>query len=376
MLHNRTWLLMARKLANEASADELRELETILRANPELHFTLQALSDLWQQHHPSNAAELEQAYEAHLDRMNAAGLSMPVQTTPVPDPDPFGQPAQPSRLRKTFRALATGIGIAAIVLLCIAPFVFHNKPSTTVAARKLTPTSEISTRNGSKTNIVLTDGTKVWLNAGSKISYDKAFGETERRITLTGEAYFDVTHDPNKPFIIHTQAMDIRVLGTVFNVKSYPEDHLTETSLIRGSIEVTLNDNRAQKIMMKPNEKLVIKDELPDTPTRQSPRLKNRQAEEPIISLIHLNYFSKDSTILETSWVYNRLVFEDESFAQLAKRMERWYGVRFVFGNEDIAQQRFTGSFQNETVVQALEAMQITAKFNYRIEDKTITITD
>jgi ferric-dicitrate binding protein FerR (iron transport regulator) len=368
---NRTWLLIGRKLANEASAQELQELESILRSSPELHFSLQTLSDLWQTTPATNTTELEAAYTGLLDRMKLEGLDVPgahhddfTDTAMMPHP----------KRRKVF-SLRNMLTSAALVAAVAAVWIFNPfapaKPEAPVAKE----TSEISTRYGSKTNIVLPDGSKVWLNAGSKITYDKVFGETLREVSLIGEAYFDVVHNAARPFIIHTRAMDIRVLGTEFNVKSYPDEKTTETSLIRGSIEVTLKQRSAEKIILKPNEKLVVSNEIANQPEKTLIPKKKMIRHTPIINLGTLNYFSLDSTILETSWVNNRLVFEDESFEEIAHRMSRWYGVNFLFKDEDVKNLRFTGNFRNETVVEALKAMQITADFTFKIEDKNVIIT-
>ena len=269
--------------------------------------------------------------------------------------------------------------LASALLFTIAG-IFYSKPSgAETASSKAKPAdiaSEISTRNGSKSQIVLPDGTKVSLNAGSKLTYDKTFGEKTRNVQLTGEAYFDVVHNAEKPFIIHTTAMEIKVLGTEFNVKSYPDENTTEASLIRGSIEVTLRDKRAEKIILKPNEKLVVSNDIAEEVTQTVAKPKKPVHSTPLISLGHVNYFTLDSTILETSWVNNRLVFQDESFEQVATRMARWYGVEFEFEDTSIQNLRFTGNFRNETIDEALKAMRITADFRYKImADKHIIIT-
>ena len=164
--------------------------------------------------------------------------------------------------------------------------------------------------------------------------------------------------------------------GTEFNVKSYPDEKTTETSLIRGSIEVTLKDKRAEKILLKPNEKLVvINEQSEDSTGNAKKKTTTRKAQTPIISLGSINYSSFDSSVLETSWVDNRLVFEDESFGEISVRMSRWYGVDFVFKDEEIKKLRFTGNFKNESLDDALTAMQITADFRFTISDKHVTIT-
>jgi transmembrane sensor len=374
MLQDRTWLLIGRKMADEASPQELKELEEILKHNPELHFSLQALTELWHQSPSANHAELDEAYQKHLERMQAELADHPGNNEEFVE----NSTLFPSSERSFFRRNALALSSFTTIILLIAGAIFYSMPSkTTIAAQKpAASSSEISTRNGSKTDIVLPDGTKVWLNAGSKLTYDKTFGETIRNVNLTGEAYFDVVHNAEKPFVIHTSAMDIKVLGTEFNVKSYPDESTTEASLIRGSIEVTLKDKRAEKIVMKPNEKLVVSNERNNDIKTIIPAKKSLKHSDPIISLGHLNYFSLDSTILETSWVNNRLIFEDESFEQVATRMARWYGVDFEFGDVNIRKLRFTGNFKNESVDDALKAMQITADFSFRISsDKHVLIT-
>src|SRR5260221_1009127 len=118
--------------------------------------------------------------------------------------------------------------------------------------------SRITTKNGSKTNLLLPDGTRVWLNAGSSITYDSSYDKMMREVILSGEGYFDVVRNKEKPFIIHAAKINIKVLGTQFNVKSYPTDNTTEASLIHGSIEVTFRDKPNKKIILKPNEKIVV----------------------------------------------------------------------------------------------------------------------
>jgi len=346
----------------------------ILRSNPELHFSLQTLTDLWQKTPSEDLSELEVAYAQLLLRMRAQGSAGPgseddemhTGTESIPYPQTNRKPLFK---RAGFLALVLST-VMVVVVGVIDPF-----GKTNIPAPQQHETSEISTRYGSKTNIVLPDGSKVWLNAGSKITYDNEFGQLNREVKLTGEAYFDVVHNAERPFVIHTKAMDIKVLGTEFNVKSYPEEKTTETSLIRGSIEVTLNDKRAEKIIMKPNEKLVVSNEEAALDTMLLAKKRKPLKHAPIISLGSLNYFSLDSTVLETSWVNNRLIFEDESFGELAIKMTRWYGVDFYFEDEDIKQLRFTGNFQDESINEALAAMQITADFNFTIIDKTVTIT-
>ena len=372
MLEDRTWLLLGRKMAEEASPHELKELEEILKNNPELHFTLQTLTELWKQQPPEDEGQVESAYSSLLLRMNSNLKDPPGLTDELVENSTLFAPESKSFFRKYPLILAA---ISLGVIITIAGIYYTGKQNSSVLSEKIKPvTSEISTRNGSKTNIVLPDGTKVSLNAGSKLTYEKNFGEKYRQVILSGEAYFDVVHNAEKPFVIHTTAMDIKVLGTEFNVKSYPDERTTETSLIKGSIEVTLKDKRAEKIIMKPREKLIVVNDTNLPAYEPISVKKGLKQSAPIITLDHINYFSLDSTILETSWIHNRLIFEDESFAEVAIKMSHWYGVEFEFGDVRIQNVRFTGNFKNETVEEALKAMQITAEFSYLIAGKNIYI--
>jgi ferric-dicitrate binding protein FerR (iron transport regulator) len=236
--------------------------------------------------------------------------------------------------------------------------------------------SEIATRDGSRTSLSLPDGTHVWLNAGSRLTYDKAYGAQLREVNLTGEALFDVAHNSAKPFVIHTTRVDIKVLGTRFNVKSYPTDKTTEATLLRGSIEVSIKARPDEKIILKPNEKLVIAND--DSALHRNPSSHAQKTSKANESLVDIRKPAYDASgiNIETSWVDDRLVFQDEAFGSLATDMQRWYGVSIRFTRPGQEEWRFTGNFRKETIQQALEALKLTAPFTYTINENQITIYD
>jgi ferric-dicitrate binding protein FerR (iron transport regulator) len=164
------------------------------------------------------------------------------------------------------------------------------------------------------------------------------------------------------------------VLGTIFNVKSYPNEPTTETSLVRGSIEVTFKDRPTEKVVLKPNEKLVVADDDASSPVFAKIHAA-KQSSEHIVAISHLSYTKKDSTIIETAWVQNKLVFRDELFSELALKMERWYNVSIHFDDPAKKELRFTGSFENENIQQALHALQLSGKFNYSLKDNEVVIS-
>lgn len=351
------WVLLSKKLSAEASDAELKELESLINANPQWQYAIQNLGDLWNHQPAVDTMQEQDAYMLHLHRMTELNVSFGEYSSVI---------SMPSNNRKKWYWMA-----AAAVVACVAFFTlsgFFNKQSGQVKAS--TPLNEVATRQGSKSKVTLPDGSIVWLNAGSKIVYNKEYGQQLREVTLTGEGYFDVIKMADKPFIIHTSNINIKVLGTVFNVKAYPEDKQTETSLIRGSIEVTIKNRPNDKIILSPFEKLVVENEALQLNTTAG----EKGILPPAISINKLHYSIADSTVAETQWIDNKLVFNDESFGELAIRMERWYNVEISISDPYLLQKRLTGNFEKETVEQALEALKISIPFKHEQKGNRINI--
>jgi ferric-dicitrate binding protein FerR (iron transport regulator) len=363
-----TWQLVAKMLAGEASEQELSELGHLLRTNPDLHYPLQIITGLWRGSGPEEQKKAEEAFSRHLDRMAALQIGYGDEMA-TPETENAGHANKNKR-----RLLRIGAGCAAAVAAITACFWLYRPHSgeSKIAASVATPqVSEVITREGSRTSVYLPDGTRVWLNAASKITYAKNFEES-REVTLSGEAFFDVTRNSAKPFVIHTTRVDIKVLGTSFNVKSYPKEKTTEAVLVKGSIEVDIRNKTNKKVILKPNEKLIVDN---DDSIALQPHKTLHQATNSIeVTILKPNYEPTTGTMIETSWVDNKLIFQDEIFVDLARQMERWYGVKIRFTKPELEQLQFTGSFEQETIRQALDALKLTAKFNYTIEGNQISI--
>lgn len=378
-----TWNLIAKKLTGEATPEELRELEELLRQNPELHYPMQTISDLWDPSDPQEQHIAEEAFSRHLDRMQdlkidytqapAAVLTLAVTAD---DANVYPFPEQRRSSRRSILLIAAATLITALVITGL--YIRTNTPQPVAATTAPTPTlagNEIYTGNGSRTHLTLPDGTVVWLNAGSRINYEKNFGATQRAVTLTGEAFFDVAPNASKPFVIHTARIDIRVLGTSFNVKSYPTDKTTETTLIHGSIEVSIHNRPSDKIVLKPNEKLVVNNEdSAKLDKEKEVRRRDRVENTSLVVISKPTYEQRSGAMIETSWVDNKLIFQDEEFRTLATSMERWYGVNIRFSTPEKENLHFTGTFEKETILQALDALKLSNNFNYTIEGNQITI--
>jgi transmembrane sensor len=375
MHKDRIWTLLSRKLSGEATGAELNELTMLLNEHPELSLPVELVQEHWDIPSETDPEFLEATYHLHALRLKEAGHDLEI----VHKQDTAGllniDEALNTNRRK--RVLWGSGALAAVIVLLIIIF---SKGSETAPAATAAVISEVSTKNGSRSKITLPDGTQVWLNSDSKLVYDNEnFGTTVREVSLTGEAYFDVVKNPARPFIIHTRKINIKVLGTAFNVKAYPEDKQTETSLIRGSIEVTIKNRPKDKIILSPNEKLIVENnEVIDRKVKATPATGRTvlvaDTVPPQVSVNKLVYNPADNSIVETAWVNNRLIFRDESFEEVALKMERWYNTEIEIQGNELKQLRLNGVFMNETVNQALDALKISFSFKYRQEGQKIII--
>ena len=374
MTKDRIWTLVARKLSGEATASELTEIDDLIKDESFNDLYLQAIHEYWETPPEQDEEFLEATYHLHLNRLKEQGFDLETEKDKEETQLLLFDNAQRLKARRT-----KGRIFFAAAIFSIASILFFTlyKPASPAVVVDNAPVaqSEVSTKSGSRTKIQLPDGSSVWLNGGSKLIYDnKNFGDKTRQVTLSGEAFFDVVKNPNKPFIIHTNKMQIKVLGTAFNVKAYPGEKNIETSLIRGSIEVTLKGHQ-EKIMMKPNDKLIVRNEdvLPVKLPLATKKAIAVSAPE-IMSMGHLTLSKEDNTVMETAWVENKLVFDNESFEDVAIKMERWYGVIIKFSDSRMKNRHMTGTFENETVTEALAALQLLSPFTYSIKNDTVTI--
>ena len=319
-----------------------------------------------------DGTKLELAYQEHIHRMMQKGIVLPNHAEENSD-NAFLLTG--SRNRNLKKYLTWAAIILPILFGCIW---FYSKSGETPIlenAKVTSPISEVSTKNGSKSQIQLPDGTQVRLNAGSKLTYDDKYGNGIREVTLVGEAYFDVVKNPEVPFVIHTSKIDIKVIGTEFNVKSYPGDKTTEASLIRGSIEVMIRNRPSEKIILKPNEKIVVLNES-DSLRKNVIARKETAKKDPLVQITNLTYEPKYDAVIETSWIENKLIFRDESFKELAIKMERWFGVQISFKDQAVEDLRFTGIFiKDDSIITALKALKISEPFNYTMLEGAIVIS-
>lgn len=274
---------------------------------------------------------------------------------------------------KKRRALRWAAAASVILFLATGYWLLVQGPSESSNGAGITGRNNtITTKPGFKTEIALPDGSTVWLNADSKITYDEYFGGAQREVFLTGEAFFNVARDNARPFIVHTRYIDLKVLGTAFNVRAYENEEETETALAHGSIEVTVKNNPGKKITLKPSEKLVVRNQMTDdTQIREE---KPRE-EEPLIAVSKMHYYGKDSSAIETSWVKNRLAFSKERLDQIALKIGRWFNVKVIITDESLKDEKYNGLFDDETLEEVMEALRVAGNFHYTIKEGEVFIS-
>ncbi len=207
---------------------------------------------------------------------------------------------------------------------------------------------EISTEAGQRSKVALPDGSMVWLNAETVVKYcpDKK----TRRVSLSGEAYFEVSHSQDYPFVVEAGGAKIKVLGTKFNVSHFPGSLTTKASLLTGGIEMS-SDIIGRSVKLNPGRKLIY-NEKEHTFTEMQTNVQD-----------------------EILWTKGVLVFENELFDELILRLERHYAVKFIYNKNVFKDTHYTGTIDNLSVDRVLEFINLTIPVNYEINNKTIELS-
>ncbi len=242
---------------------------------------------------------------------------------------------------------------------------------------------------GQRTQIVLPDNSKVWLNSNTTIKYPSTFNQKDRQIYIDGEAYFDVTHNQAKPFIVNTSSFNIKVYGTSFNVSAYKGDNTIETTLVKGKISInglTVKGKKGGEIILMPNEtfkfikneqqiqseiKKEIK-EISSTAFTTKPQSATLSTIPTIPQVIVARNIDVEPII---GWKEGKLFFDNESFENLATKFERRYDVKIHFEDNRVTRLKYTGVFEKENINQALDALKLTTPFEYKMNLKEIYIS-
>lgn len=298
----------------------------------------------WASESREHRAELSSRMKAYAERNRATGFDAD---------EAFGRfrkrislTRTTGKVRRVFWKWAAAVAavFTAVGIITYEAYRIHDY-KTLYAENQIT----VEAPTGSKTHVVLPDGSKVWLNAGSTLKYSS--DRKERKAALSGEGFFEVWHDEGKPFNVSSSNLNVRVLGTKFNFRDYPDDSLAEVDLAQGRIVLSDLSGRNNEIVMSPDESAVF-----DKST---------------------GALTKGRTVTASDeWITGTFSFDAASLPEIARRLEREYSVRIGITDPALRGFRFYGTFNSarQDIDEVLQSLSATGKFHYRKEHNVITL--
>jgi transmembrane sensor len=339
MFPNRFIELVSRQLSSSLSAEEERELNDLLK-DPLLQVQYERMKKFWVQKEDAPLPNVDAALQKVLNTINAEEEVAPL----------------PAKKKKPVWALASllvvGASLAAFILLKNNTIVTGAPSAQNESAKPEIGWVDKQNSKGTRSVITLVDGSKVWLNADSRLQYPATFEGNTREVTLSGEAFFDVAKNKAKPFIIHLKNGTVRVLGTSFNIKAYDSDAYVETSVATGRVAfIPKKSGKADTTFLTHNRKAVYS-------------LKTGMVKT--ISTL---------SQMDKAWTEGKLIFTNTSMDEIAATLERYFGKQVVINDEQLRSYRLTGSFENNSAEEILYYLSKTKPFTYRISESQIILS-
>jgi len=344
--------LFAKFLQNKCSVDEIDEIVKWFRYDADKLSAHLMIKEFWNKYTPNKETFKEVEFDRILDKLhhkiniNESEKKQNISTRiELPEKKGFSFTSFITKAAAILFIPLLGVLVYTLGFSGYKNYVATNRNSVNVAPTLI----EIEAPVGSRTNIELADGTKVWLNHGSKLKYPSQFSAENREVFLTGEGYFEVAHNPQKKFIVKTEKIQITALGTCFNVLAYPKKSFVKTTLVEGKVlvEKRIGNSKAIKICeMEPNQ--LVKFNL------------------------EKNSYSCAATNVskQISWKDGVLVFDNDPIDEVADRLSRWFNVEFIIKDSKVKHYLYTAKFVDETLPQILELMEIATPISYKITSR------
>jgi transmembrane sensor len=352
-------------LSGKSTAEETAQLKKHLHLSRENQLLFQEIKEAW----VSASSYTPVSMEPITDN---AWKQIQVSINTVITPQPFTQKDSGHIFRRMIRIAA---GWAALIALgSLSTFLMMSQKE----QQNVASVCVVSTPLGSKSQITLPDGTRVWLNAGTTIRYPGSFSDAQRDLYLTGEAFFKVKTDKHRPFVVHAGKLNIKALGTSFNVKAYPSENKVSTTLVEGIVKLEDIGNARKKFIytLKPNQILTyytsepLKTEkiMEETKPTEKVMMKVTSISTPVV-------VSKDiNTTLYTSWKDKRWIIDGENLDDLAVMLERRYDMKVSIASEELKSYKFSGTIENETMEQVLNYLSLTTPLKYEMQKGHVTL--
>jgi transmembrane sensor len=313
--------LIAKLFSGNISPDERKILSGWLNDQPDNKVYFNQMQNIWQVSHPAFDPETINVANAEQVVLKKIG----------------------EKRRQRLPLLVWFQRVAAVIILPLIAFsVYLYLKQSTITPE--TAYQEVFSPNGVRSIINLPDGSKVWLNSGSKLKFPVAFTDGERDVFLSGEAYFEVHADKRNPFIVETKNLKVKATGTAFNVEAYSLDTIVSVTLVHGKVNVKMSNS--EKIDLTPNQKLSF-----------HPHLKN-------YSLADIDPYKT------CAWKDGVLAFRDDRLDYVFKKISQMYNVDIDIKNSEIASQLYRATFQGESLDEILKLLKLSAPIHYKRTDR------
>ena len=347
--------LISGYLTGQLSNEQLGELAAWLKADKRNKQYFDSMRELWSAASiafPAQPYNRDSAYRLFLSRIHTKMSAKPAKSA---KPNYF-------RLVRVAAAVLTGFLLGAFYMV--------QPRQTDLTPLRASSSYDIMVPHGSRNQITLTDGTSVWLNAGSRLRYAADFGQTSREVYLEGEGYFDVARDTTKLFIVKTDKLNVTALGTSFNVKAYPGEDNIETVLVTG--KVSIGD-----VVLSPHEKLIYsrkenKSVIERTKSATSV-VTTQNASLPSTAKI---VETRIDPAIYTSWKDELWRIEAETLGSFAVKLERRYDVKIQFADKGVQSMSINAIIKDESLEQVLRFLQLTIPVDFAINGKTVVLKE
>lgn len=341
--------LLGRELSGDATPEEQQQLQALLKEDAWMREKYAVFQKMLAQQEKDNQPDVDKALQKVWQTIQYDAAEATTVNT------------NRNSSRRSLWLRLSGMAAAAILLAGFGWYFTlshtdHSIAETTDVFLQSPHTHLVEKQNskGIRSSIVLSDGSKIWLNADSKLDYPVAFEGNTREVYLSGEAFFEVAKNPAHPFIIHLDNGTVRVLGTSFNIKAYKGSNRVETSVATGRVAFIPRQKPAQTnkdtTFLTPDVKAIYSLETGEVTT--------------------LNTISSE----DKAWTEGKLIFKALTFDAIALELERTFGKKVVFADESIKQYRLTGSFENDSLTDILYYLSMSKPFTYQVTEKRIVI--
>jgi transmembrane sensor len=366
--HNIFWSIIGKVLTSTANEKESKQFMELVIANKELMEFYIKIQDYWNKVPELGSFEnidveadwklvYERIREHELKKLSFSGSGREIWHI-------------------TQKYLPYAAAVVAIVVISWLYFSYSQSLKETKNFAGLV--NHIEAPLGSRSQVVLPDGSTVLLNAGSSIRYSGEFSIQNREVFLEGEAFFNVEKQ-EIPFVVKTTDVSLIVLGTSFNLKAYKDEDVIEATLVSGSLrieDIYTESKRFRDFVLEPNQKATFHRVSGEVALQASEKVDTVQGlvAQAIKPISKIEVLQKRSIEPEISWKDGILIVESEPLVELARKLERRYDVSFVFNDERLKGYKYSGTLKDQTLEQVLRAMSLTSPIDYSLQDKTVTL--